>query len=154
MFLSDKLGCGGQPPPPLRINMLMYYYAYITLYILAFLSASPYLPDSSTVPSGTYPQPAKAPVLSKFLFNFVSLLKSASPLRTLFSCCPTQMVLLRLSGPTNLWGDECTKTWNKQKIQLMFSMESYTFFRADLSRLSDSSLLWLLRYFMAYVNCI
>ena len=113
--LSDKLRCGGQPPPPLRINVPMYYYAYITLYILAFLSASPYLPNSSTVPSGTYhPQPAKAPVLSKFLFNFLSLLEPDSPLRTLFSCCPTPMVLLILSGPTNLWGDKCTEIWNKQ----------------------------------------
>ena len=115
--LSDNPRCGGQPPPPLRINMLKYY-AYITLYIFAFVSASPYLPNSSTVLSGTYYlQPAKAPVLSTFLFNFLSLLKSDSPLRTLFSCCPLysqvpQTYSFGVFGVTNVLKSEISKNYN------------------------------------------
>ena len=115
--LSDNPRCGGQPPPPLRINMLKYY-AYITLYIFAFVSASPYLPNSSTVLSGTYYlQPAKAPVLSNFLFNFLSLLKSDSPLRTLFSCCPLysqvpQTYSFGVFGVTNVLKSEISKNYN------------------------------------------
>lgn len=116
---------GGQLPPPLRTKVLMYYYAYITLYYLAFLSASPYLSNSSTVPSRTYyPQPAKALALSSFLFNFLPLLKSDSPLRTLFPCCPTQMVLFILSGSTYLWDESVLKFGRSKKYNWCFQWKT------------------------------
>lgn len=46
----------GNPLPPLRPAVLMYYYAYITLYLPASLPASLNFPNSFTVPSGSnYP---------------------------------------------------------------------------------------------------